>query len=104
MPQPPAEEREEDPVLPEGTGESPRHGFQGDRGAVSAPRAVPAALSIALSREAGARGGSIGRRVGRKLGWQVHDQELLEYMAQDAVVRQGVVEGLGQEAAAWVEG
>jgi cytidylate kinase len=104
MPQLPAEEREEDLVLPEGTGESPRHGFQGDRGAVPAARTVPAALTIALSREAGARGGSIGRRVGRKLGWQVHDQELLEYMAQDAVVRQGVVEGLSKEAVEWVEG
>jgi hypothetical protein len=64
---------------------------------------MPAALSVALSREAGARGGSIGRRAGRKLGWQVYDQELLEYMAQDAVVRQGVVENLPPAAGAWVE-
>src|SRR5262249_10595539 len=34
------------------------------------------------------------RRAGRKLGWQVYDQELLEYMAQDRVVRQGLVENL----------
>src|SRR4051794_33035458 len=69
---------------------SPRHGFQGDRGAPSGPRPGPAALTIALSREAGARGATIGRRVGRKLGWAVYDKELLEYMAQEEAARQGM--------------
>src|SRR5689334_21158445 len=82
---------------------APLHGFQGDRSAVPAPPTVPAALSVAVSREAGARGGTIGRRVGRKLGWPVYDQELLEYMAQDTVVRQGVGDELPPAAAAWVE-
>jgi cytidylate kinase len=72
--------------------ESPRHGFQGDRGAPPPLRSGPSALTIALSREAGARGGTIARRVGRKLGWQVYDQELLEYMAQEAIVTQGVLD------------
>src|SRR6516162_5805684 len=72
--------------------DSPRHGFQGDRGAPPAPRSGPSALTIAVSREAGARGGTIARRVGRKLGWQVFDQELLEYMAQEAAVTPGVLE------------
>jgi hypothetical protein len=84
-------------------GESPLHGFQGDRGREAPARTVPAGLTIALSREAGARGGSIARRVGRKLGWQVYDQELLEYMSQEATVRQGVVENLAGPAAVWVE-
>jgi cytidylate kinase len=83
--------------------DTPRHGFQGEGGGARPASGVPAVLSIALSREAGARGGSIGRRVGRKLSWQVYDQELLEYMAQDAVVRQGVVENLPSAAAVWVE-
>jgi hypothetical protein len=82
----------------------PAHGFQGDRGAVPPPRTGPAALSIALSREAGARGGSIARRTARKLGWQVYDQDLLEYMAQDAVVRQGLLENLPRSVAEWAEG
>jgi cytidylate kinase len=81
----------------------PRHGFQGDRGAAPPVRAVPAGLTIAVSRESGARGGTIGRRVARKLGWQVYDQELLEYMAQETAVRQGVLEGLPGAAGAWVE-
>jgi cytidylate kinase len=83
--------------------ESPRHGFQGDRGAPPAPRTGPSALTIAFSREAGARGGSIARRVGRKLGWQVYDQELLEYMAQETIVRQGVLDAPPTMPADWVE-
>lgn len=82
--------------------ESPRHGFQGDRGAPP-PRLGPSALTIAVSREAGARGGTIARRVGRKLGWQVYDQELLEYMAQEAIVRQGVLDAPPTTPADWVE-
>jgi cytidylate kinase len=83
--------------------EPPRHGFQGDRGATPPAPSVPAALTVAFSRESGARGGSIGRRVGRKLDWPVYDQELLEYMAQDTVVRQGVVDSLTPAAAAWAD-
>ena len=82
---------------------SPLHGFQGDRGAAPIPPALPAALTVALSREAGARGGTIGRRVGKKLGWPVYDQELLEYMAQEAAARRGVADGLPPAAAAWAE-
>lgn len=83
--------------------ESPHHGFQGNREAATAGPVVPAGLTVAVSREAGARGGSIGRRVARKLGWSVYDQELLEYMAQEAAVRRGVVEPLPPAAAAWAE-
>ncbi|HEY7315018.1 MAG TPA: cytidylate kinase-like family protein [Gemmataceae bacterium] len=82
--------------------ESPRHGFQGDRGAPP-PRSGPSTLTIAFSREAGARGGSIARRVGRKLSWQVYDQELLEYMAQEALVRQGVLDVPAATPADWAE-
>lgn len=82
--------------------ESPRHGFQGDRGAPP-PRSGPSTLTIAFSREAGARGGSIARRVGRKLSWQVYDQELLEYMAQEALVRQGVLDIPAATPADWAE-
>jgi hypothetical protein len=83
--------------------ESPRHGFQGDRGAPPPPRSGPSTLTIAVSREAGARGGSIARRVGRKLGWQVYDQELLEFMSQEALVRQGVLDAPPATPADWVE-
>jgi hypothetical protein len=83
--------------------DTPRHGFQGDRAPPPAPPTTPAGLTIAISREAGARGGSIGRRIGRKLNWGVYDQELLEYMAQEAAVRQNVVEPLTPQAATWVE-
>lgn len=84
-------------------GPAPRHGYQGDRGASSAPPNIPAHLSIAVSRESGARGGTIGRRVAQRLGWAVYDQDLLEYMAQDAVVRQGVLDQLTSEGTAWCQ-
>jgi cytidylate kinase len=93
------------PPQPEPTSGSerpPRHGFQGDRGAAARPD-HPAALTIAVSRESGARGATIARRVGRKLGWQVYDQELLEYLAQEAVARQGVIDNLQGAATAWAE-
>src|SRR5579875_2760507 len=91
------------PSLTDEPRESPHHGFQGDRGAPPPPRSGPSALTIALSREAGARGGTIARRVGRKLGWQVYDQELLEYMAQEAIVDQGVLDTPPTAPADWVE-
>src|SRR5262249_48971408 len=87
----------------EGAIRTPRHGYQGDRGATLKPPSVPVCATLAISRESGARGGTIGRRVASRLGWAVYDQELLEYMAQDAVVRQGVLDNLSAEASAWVE-
>jgi hypothetical protein len=95
--------RERDEAGGDDLRESPRHGFQGDRGAAAPASTLPAGLSVAVSRESGARGGTIGRRVGRKLGWQVYDQELLEYMAQDTVVRQELFEGLSPAAHEWAE-
>jgi cytidylate kinase len=100
---PPFTERQDALAGPDAEREPPRHGYQGDRGAAPRPAAGPAGLSIALSREAGARGGAIGRRLGQKLGWQVFDQEVLEYMAQDAVVRQSVQDNLSPAAAEWAE-
>lgn len=82
---------------------SPRHGFQGDRALRPRPEA-PLGLSIAISRESGARGGTIGRLAGKRLGWQVYDQELLEFMAQDSVARQGLLDSLSPACGRWVEG
>jgi cytidylate kinase len=80
----------------------PRHGFRGEPAAPRAPF-VPQGLTIAVSREAGARGATIARRVAGKLGWQVCDQELMEHMAQDGVIRQGLLDGLSPDGAAWLE-
>jgi cytidylate kinase len=81
----------------------PRHGFQGDRGAAAKRRSAPLGVSIALSRESGARGGTIARLVGKRLGWQVYDQELLEFMSQDTVARQGLWDNLPPACLSWVE-
>jgi cytidylate kinase len=64
---------------------------------------VPAALTIAVSREAGSRGSSIASRAGQKLGWQIYNQELLEYIAQEGAFRQGIVENLPEPAGRWVD-
>lgn len=80
----------------------PRHGFQGDRGASPRRLAAPRGLSIAVSRESGARGGTIARLVGQRLGWQVYDQELLEYLAQDPAARQSLSADLSPACADWV--
>jgi cytidylate kinase len=81
--------------------ESPRHGFQGNRGPAPPPPAVPASLTITVSREAGSRGDTIARRAGRKLGWQIYNQELLEYVAQEGALRQGIADSLTPAAARW---
>ncbi len=82
--------------------ESPRHGFQGDRGGGEL-HGVPAALTIAVSREAGSRGTSIAHRAGAKLGWQVYPQETLEYLAQQDNFRQDLFDQLAPTAVHWVE-
>lgn len=84
-------------------GESPHHGFQGDRAPAPVRDEVPASLTIAISREAGSRGTSIGTRAGHKLGWQIYNQELLEYMAQEGTYRQDVIANLPPPAARWAE-
>jgi cytidylate kinase len=94
---------ESDSTMPGNLREPPRHGYQGDRAEAPLGPNIPAGLTIAFSRESGARGGTIGRRVGHKLNWQVYDQELLEYMAHDTVVRQGLLENLSPVATEWVE-
>ena len=89
----------ETPVV--AAGASPLHGFRGDE---SGPDLrIPTGLTIAISREAGARGATIAQRAGEKLGWEVYSQETLEYGAQNAVFRQGVLEKLPAAAAEWVE-
>src|SRR5690242_8202452 len=82
--------------------ESPRHGFRGERPVVSGD-SIPGALTIAVSREAGSRGTSIATRAGQKLGWQIYNQELLEYIAQEGTFRQDIVENLPPAAAQWVD-
>jgi cytidylate kinase len=82
--------------------ESPRHGYRGESTGAKHPF-VPAGLTVAISREAGSRGTTIAKRVGEKLGWQVYTQDLLEYVAQEATVRQDIVDNLSPAALHWVE-
>ncbi|GIW79974.1 MAG: hypothetical protein KatS3mg105_1781 [Gemmatales bacterium] len=85
-----------------GAFESPLHGNQGDR--LPKPKqSMPQSITIAISREAGSRGSTIGAKVGKKLGWQVFNQELIEYIAQEGIFRQSFVANLPGEATQWAE-
>lgn len=86
-----------------GGGESPLHGFQGDRGRPAVARGQQPGLTIAVSRESGARGGTIARRVAKKIGWQLYNQELLDYVSQDGNFRDNLLANLGQSAPGWIE-
>src|SRR5262249_47208490 len=90
------------PLPPDEPRESPRHGFRGDRAPAAPPAEFPAGVTVAVSRRAGSRGASSGRRAARQLGWQVYDQELLEYVAQDGPLHQELIDGLPPAAAAWL--
>lgn len=88
------------PVL--AAGETPLHGFRGTHEDAEA-FGVPAGLTIAISREAGARGATIASKAGEKLGWQVYSQEMLEYGAPNASVRQNVLDQLSPSAIEWID-
>jgi len=81
---------------------SPLHGYRGERPTANPPF-LPAGLSVAISREAGSRGTSIAKRAGEKLGWQIYTQEMLEYIAQEATVREEITANLSLAALHWVE-
>lgn len=84
-------------------GITPRHGFQGDRAQAPPHNLVPPGLSVAVSRESGSRGSSIARRAAQKLGWQVFDQDVLEYLAQEGGSRHDLAGGLSPEATRWAD-
>jgi cytidylate kinase len=83
-------------------GESPLHGYRGADEAEPAP-GVPAGLSIAITREAGSRGATIAQRAGEKLGWEVYSQDMLEYGAQNASLREELLAKVPHGAAAWID-
>lgn len=82
-------------------GETPRHGFQGDRGPGAASPVWPRGVTIAVTREAGSRGSSIAQRLGAKLGWQVYQQDLLEYLSTEGNVQNEL--NLPADAVQWVD-
>ncbi len=82
---------------------SPMHGFRGDPSSGDLPPLIPRGLTLAVSRETGARGGSIGRRVARKLGWQVYDQEMIQFLANESSISIDLSDELSQLADEWIQ-
>lgn len=64
--------------------------------------------TICISREYGARGGEMGRLVAEQLGFRYYAQELIHDIAEEAHVRQQVVESLDERVqdgiSEWVSG
>jgi len=58
-------------------------------------------LSLTVSRQHGARGASIARGVAERLGWQVYDQELIAYMANQMQVRRNLLDSLDEKTLSW---
>ena len=80
--------------------ESPLHGFRGDA-APAAPK--PRGLTVAVSREAGARGGTLARMVGELLGWQVFDQDMLSFLANDEAARADLMADVPAGGREWAD-
>jgi cytidylate kinase len=53
---------------------------------------------ITLSRDAGSQGDEIAQILGQRLNWMVCDKEILDCLAQNRHVRQGLVEQLDEKA------
>jgi cytidylate kinase len=81
---------------------SPLHGYRGER-RTTPTSFTPVGLTVTISREAGSRGTSIAKRAGEKLGWQIYTQEMLEYIAQEATVRDEIIGNLPPAGLRWVE-
>lgn len=47
---------------------------------------------ITISREIGSRGAQLAMQLAERLGWQLFDKEIVDYIANNAKVRTGIVE------------
>lgn len=80
--------------------EPPRHG---DRGSEPTAAAHPGEMTVAISREAGAGGVTIARTVAEKLGWQLFDQDMLTFLANDEPARHELYATIPESALAWAD-
>src|SRR6516225_3924809 len=65
-------------------------------------KAAAPAFTIALSRQAGTYGAAIARAVADRLGWPVYDSELMQQIANDLGVRQGLVSNMDERHVSWL--
>lgn len=61
-----------------------------DKGALQRRECIAPCLTI--SKEIGSRGEEFAQALSQRLGWKIYDRELVEYIAQNAHVRQNMVE------------
>src|SRR5205809_593006 len=69
-----------------------------DAGAPARP-----ALNIAISRQAGSGGVEVARLVAQRSGWDLYDHQLLERMAREWDLPEGLLEGVDERHVGWIE-
>ncbi|MCA9258680.1 MAG: cytidylate kinase-like family protein [Planctomycetales bacterium] len=60
------------------------------------------AITVAISRECGSGGKAIADLLGEKLGWPVYDQELVNYIADNAGIRSDLAASLDERRPNWL--
>ena len=59
-------------------------------------------LTVAISREAGSLGAEVAQELGKRLDWPVYDREILELIAQRAVLRTELLESIDEQDSNWL--
>jgi hypothetical protein len=60
-------------------------------------------LTVAISREAGSLGSEVGQELGKCLDWPVYDREILDLIAQRAVLRTELLESIDEQDSTWLD-
>ena len=66
------------------------------------PKKATPAITIAISRQRGALGSQIGAEAGKRLGWPVYDRQLLDMIADRAVLRTELLESIDEQDRPWL--
>jgi cytidylate kinase len=59
--------------------------------------------TIAISRTSGVDAGAVAHEIGNRLQWAVYDRELLKRIAQDAGLRESLLESVDEKKVSWLE-
>ena len=69
---------------------------------ISVSKKATPAITVAISRQRGALGSQIGAEAGQRLGWPVYDRELLDMIAERAVLRTELLESIDEHDRPWL--
>lgn len=66
------------------------------------PKKATPPITIAISRQRGALGSKVGAEIGKRLGWPVYDREILDMIAERAVLRTELLESIDEHDRPWL--